>query len=132
MRILLAHSAHEKGKPRVTVAGTVIDGILKLGVSRACPRDIYIRKRGNDRATGRALVGTKSDRKNTEQLKSDLIKKGLYAEFPIEEGAPVVPAFLEVANTIIVQHGGVVKERKDKVTTPSINDEEHHAISQHN
>jgi predicted membrane GTPase involved in stress response len=54
MNVYYHHSALEVGKPRVTVAGIIIDGILRLGVSRCSIKDNFIKAKGRMIAKARA------------------------------------------------------------------------------
>ena len=54
METMYFHSAPSK-KGRVTVAGVVEDGKLKLGASKCSKYDFFVKKRGRDISKGRAL-----------------------------------------------------------------------------
>lgn len=120
METLYCHSANVAGKPRITVAGIVSDDTLRVGISRCSHKDVYIKKKGNVMAQGRAK------------------SRGQSHLFHLNDGE-VIPQFIAIANTIITQQGGVVKERKKKVVPESPlkvvhaeAPEELNALSKHN
>lgn len=113
MNTLYAHSAHVFGKPRVTVAGIVVDDILVIGVASCSTKDIYVRKRGNAMAQGRA----KSNPASETGMGAEYVRKGKRIEIALDPEKPLIGQFLTVANTIIAQIGGVVKLPKKKTGT---------------
>lgn len=54
MNVYYHHSAYEAGLPRVTVAGIIIDGTLRLGLSRCSIKDNFIKSKGRFISKARA------------------------------------------------------------------------------
>ncbi len=113
METLYCHSAQVKGKPRVTVAGIVENGILRIGFSRCSHKDVYVKKLGNVIAEGRA-----------RSKKAHM--------FEITRTGDLIPEFIKISLTIIGQEGGVAKTRKEKQVVTSTLPEEIVALQKHN
>lgn len=95
--VYFRHSVYAKNEARVTVAGVIVDGSLRLGVSRCSPRDQFSRKKGRVVAEARARV-----------------RPSRVLALP-GDGKPLGKFFFEQAEDLILVQKPVCKIQRDEV-----------------
>jgi hypothetical protein len=95
-KVYFRHSVYAKNEARVTVAGVIVDGALKLGVSRCSPRDQFSRKKGRTVAEARARV-----------------RPSRVVALPTDQ--PVGKFFFEQAEDLILVQKPVCKIQRDEI-----------------